>query len=469
MISGTPTVISSTATYTVTANNSGGSVSFGVVITVNDVAPNSLSYNSPNVFTKNSVISNLNPTVSGGAVISYGIAPSLPSGLSFNTSTGVISGTPTVISSTATYTVTANNSGGSVSFGVVITVNDVAPNSLSYNSPNVFTKNSVISNLNPTVSGGAVISYGIAPSLPSGLSFNTSTGVISGTPTVISSTATYTVTANNSGGSVSFGVVITMNDVAPSSLSYPSPNVFTKNTAITSLLPSINGTVSNYGIAPSLPSGLSFNTSSGVISGTPTVISSTATYTVTANNSGGSVSFGVVITVNDVAPNSLSYNSPNVFTKNTAITSLLPSITGTVSSYSIAPSLPSGLSFNTSTGVISGTPTVISSTATYTVTANNSGGSVSFGIIIAIDNSLDINEKKHTNLKVYPNPFTEMISISGVKNGITSYEIFAVEGKLIQVGIIINSIIEFRNLPDGLYLLKLFSDGKVETKKIIKQ
>ncbi|MFN8273797.1 MAG: putative Ig domain-containing protein [Flavobacteriaceae bacterium] len=50
-----------------------------------------------------------------------------------------------------------------------------------------------------------------------------------------------------------------------------------------------------------MPVGLSFNTNSGVISGTPTAVSATAIYTVTATNSGGSTSFGISITVNDIA------------------------------------------------------------------------------------------------------------------------------------------------------------------------
>ncbi len=183
----------------------------------------------------------------------------------------------------------------------MITVNDIAPSALSYNSPNVFTKGTLITNLNPTVSG-TVISYSIAPSLPLGLNFNTATGEISGTPTVVSSTSTYSVTANNSGGSITFDVSITVNDIAPNTLSYNSPNVFTKGTTITSLLPTVSGTVIIYSITPSLPLGLSFNTATGEISGTPNVVSSTSTYTVTANNSGGSTSFDVVITVNDIAP-----------------------------------------------------------------------------------------------------------------------------------------------------------------------
>ncbi len=120
---------------------------------------------------------------------SYSIAPALPNGLSFDTATGVISGTPSVISATATYTVTAFNSGGSTSFAIDITINDIAPNTLSYPTPNVFTIGTAISSLNPTISGGAVTSYSISPALPNGLSFNTATGVI-WTPTSISPSPT---------------------------------------------------------------------------------------------------------------------------------------------------------------------------------------------------------------------------------------------------------------------------------------
>lgn len=61
-------------------------------------------------------------------------------------------------------------------------------------------------------------------------------------------------------------------------------------------------------------------------------------------------------------------------TVGSAITSITPTIyaagTNSPSSYSISPSLPTGLSINSSTGVISGTPTVTSTSTTYTVTAN---------------------------------------------------------------------------------------------------
>ena len=95
-------------------------------ITVNDVPPSSLSYSTnPAVYRKGTAIANNTPSSGGGPVVSYGISPALPAGLSFSTSTGVISGTPTVVSSATSYTVTATNSGGDATTTLTITVTDV--------------------------------------------------------------------------------------------------------------------------------------------------------------------------------------------------------------------------------------------------------------------------------------------------------------------------------------------------------
>lgn len=89
------------------------------------------------------------------------------------------------------------------------------------------------------------------------------------------------------------------------------------------------------------------------------------------------------------APSSLSYSTPVTYTQNTAITNNVPTVTGTVTSYSILPALPAGLNFNTTTGVISGTPTVASAAANYVVTASNGAGSTTATINITVVESME--------------------------------------------------------------------------------
>lgn len=85
------------------------------------------------------------------------------------------------------------------------------------------------------------------------------------------------------------------------------------------------------------------------------------------------------------APSALSYTAPTAVNVNTAITPLTPTVTGTVTGYSVSPALPAGLSINATSGVISGTPTATAAQATYTVTASNATGSTTFALAFKVD------------------------------------------------------------------------------------
>jgi hypothetical protein len=270
------------------------------------VAPSSLAYTAETVTaTKGQAIAQNSPSYSGESVTSWSISPALPSGLSFNTSTGVISGTPTALATQAVYTVTAANAGGSTTRGVTFTVIDVAPSAMSYAyATQTYTKGTAITTNSPSSSGGPVISYSVSPALPSGLSLNTATGVISGTPSSLAAAANYTVTATNTGGSTTAVLAVTVNDAAPLMLSYAgSPYVFLRNVALAPRSPSVSGgAVVSYSVSPSLPAGLALNTATGVLSGTPSVVAAAGFYTVTATNTGGSTTFAVSVAISDASP-----------------------------------------------------------------------------------------------------------------------------------------------------------------------
>jgi hypothetical protein len=153
--------------------------------------------------------------------------------------------------------------------------------------------------------------------------------------------------------------------------------------AITDIVPSLTATADSFSISPSLPNGLSFDTATGIISGTPTALQPATDYEVTAR---------ILVEVfrlfcqlkSSMLPSSLSYSTPNVFTIDETIMDLQPTVSGENLVFSIVPSLPNGLSFDTATGIISGTPTALQSPTDYEVTATNSGGSTSFTLSIEI-------------------------------------------------------------------------------------
>jgi gliding motility-associated-like protein len=198
------------------------------VSTVNTTAVPVISYVSTYGFERTIAINNIVPTTSGAVVASYAISPALPQGLSFNTTTGVISGTPEVNSTARTYTVTGTAVSGcsSAATFTLEVFSAVAPSAMSYaQASQTVRQGTAITAMAPSASGGAIVSYAISPALPAGLTFNTSTGEISGTLTAAQTgTVTYTITATNSGGNTTATVTLIYN-TAPTDLSVNNASV----------------------------------------------------------------------------------------------------------------------------------------------------------------------------------------------------------------------------------------------------
>jgi hypothetical protein len=114
----------SSLTYPSTTPNT--SVGRTIVMATRVEAPSiSLSRSSATANVDNAVSGLYSISNTAGTPTSYSISPSaLAAGLSFSTSTGLITGTPTATRAATTYTITATNTGGSSSATFALTVTD---------------------------------------------------------------------------------------------------------------------------------------------------------------------------------------------------------------------------------------------------------------------------------------------------------------------------------------------------------
>jgi hypothetical protein len=315
-----------------------------------------------------------NPTAANYAIT----AGTLPPGLSFNTTSGSLTGTPTAIG-TYNFTLQANYISPTSSFSSSCNIY-VAPRFESF-APRVTGRLGVPYRSSVSIfSHIPAASFSLASgSLPPGLSLESSTGIVSGIPTAA---GTYSAQVNiaDSAGSVVTGstfIRILARAESPVELRCPMP-VGVGNQAYLSAL-SVNASVSSFAISSgSLPAGLSLNPLNGVISGVGGIASG-GTFTAGANLSGGgSISGLCSINFSEgsiTGPAAFCPDQKDLYVGESYL-SPLP-IFGNRKPFATQlyqTSLPPGLTLST-TGVISGTPTAAGNFSFYYLAQNNSGSS----------------------------------------------------------------------------------------------
>ncbi len=156
--------------------------------------------------------------------------------------------------------------------------------------------------------------------------------------------------------------------------------VFTENIALAPgvIVPTLGSDVVSVSISPDITAfGLTFDTITGEISGTPNteLVSTVFTLTVTDANS-NTASVSITITALDENLTIGVTGSPFSFPVASVIGSIVPNLGSGVTSVSISPNITTntGLTFNATTGTISGTPNLGSASTTYTLTASNAIG-----------------------------------------------------------------------------------------------
>ena len=237
---------------------------------------------------------------------------------------------------------------------------------------------------------GAQLTYGAA-GLPAGLGINSSTGQISGSPTYVGSYSVTVTASDTTGaqGSASFPWTITTNNKV--TVTSPGPQTTAVGTGVSlpiSASDSPAGPTLTYS-ATGLPANLGINSSSGVISGTPTTAGNYTVQVTVIDSTGaqGSTSFAWTVTT----PNKVTVTNPGpqTGTVGTAVNPLqvTASDTGSGQPYTYkASGLPAGLTISSTKGLISGTPKTAGTYSNVTVTVtDNTGasGSQSFTWTIA--------------------------------------------------------------------------------------
>ena len=321
---------------------------------------------------------------SGGALpYTWSVTPALPPNLSLDAATGAITGTPTT-AATTTHTFTLRDS-SAPSQTVQQTLNLTVDPPLSITTTSLPDASIAAAYNQPveTVGGIGALTFSIVlpgtGTLPSTLSLNPATGMISGTPTAPAGTFPFTVrVADTSGQQDTQALSLRVTPTTPPQItttSLPNGTVgqpYSQRVQATGGIGTLAWSIS----AGSLPAGLNLNPSGplgGTISGTP-LSGGSFNFTVRITDSSGQTDTQVLsinmsplsITTTSLPPGSIG----QAYSQQLQTIGAIAPLTWSIS----AGTLPPGLNLNQTTGVISGTPIAPAGTSSFTVRAQDAGG-----------------------------------------------------------------------------------------------
>jgi hypothetical protein len=363
--------------------------SFPITLTAgNGILPNAtqsftLTVNSAPAITSASsttftegTLSTFTPTATGTPAPTFGETGPLPTGVTFTG--GSLTGTPSV---TGSFPITFTASNGvlpnatqsfTLTVASVPVITSATSTTFTVGTPGTFT---------PTATGSPAPTITETGPLPGGVTFTG--GSLTGTPT---QGGVYPITFTASNGAVPSATqnfTLTVN--APPAITSAATTTFITGRANTFTVTATGTPTPALGESGALPTGVTFDAATGVLSGTPTTPAHVAITFTATNGIGSPASQSFTLTVS-LPPLVVTTTSLPAGTVGVAYSQTLTA-TGGQSPYTWSLSsgaLPAGLTLNASTGVISGSPTTAGTTDfTAKVTdadSNTATGALSIGI-----------------------------------------------------------------------------------------
>jgi hypothetical protein len=314
-------------------------------------------------------------TATGTTPITFG-AQGLPPGLNIDKDSGVISGIP-ALSGLFPVAIFATNAAMTTPGQLLLTLTTGIPGitsplfaSAKQGQPFSYTITAT------NVDVGLPISFSASSltGLPTGLVFDSTNGIISGTPLVFGSFP-IDIGVTNAYGGDSKVLTVTVATSVPVITSSTNVNGKQGNALTYTIAATDNPTVFT---ASTLPIGLSFSPVTGVISGVP-IVNGTYPITITAGNQFGADTKVLTLTLATALPVITSARTV-AWTENLIGFSYTIRASNLPTSYG-ASNLPLGLILNPTNGVISGTPWY-GGTFTVPVWANNAWGTGTTNVVM---------------------------------------------------------------------------------------
>ena len=312
---------------------------------------------------------------------------SLPASLSLNPATGSITGTPSAPANSLALTFKVTDSGSPVQ------TKSVNLNLTVVTLPLAITTTSLPSGQVGAVYSASLAAAGGTPpfiwaitsgSLPTGLALSPSTGAVTGTPSAPANKSAITFKVTDSGSplqtkSVNLALTIAPLPLAITTTSLPAG---TAGKAYSATLVATGGTTPFTWSLTSgtLPAGLSLNPATGAITGTPSAAAAKLALTFKVADAGVPAQTQSVIITLTIAPAPVVIQTTSLpfATFGIPYSATLAASGGTPPfSWEVASgALPAGLSLNSSTGLISGTPSAQAATPALTFEVEDSSSPV---------------------------------------------------------------------------------------------